>query len=69
MDPRDALLAALKASRLERQLAELLTTSACAVAWALDEGEPVDAIAELNRRLGDAYAAAVVFKEERVARW
>lgn len=69
MNGTDALLYALKASRLERQLADLLMTSACAVAWTYDEDEPHEAAQELNRTLGEAYVAAVRFREERVERW
>lgn len=68
-DPRDRLLSALKASRIERQLANLLTASACATAWALETGEPHEAAVALNEALADAYAAAVAFREERVRRW
>lgn len=69
MDPRDALLAALKASKIERQLGELLMASACAVPYLIEEGEPHELASALNETLAVAYAAAVAFKEERVARW
>lgn len=69
MDPRDALLTALKAAKIERQLAELLTVSLLAIPYLDEEGEPVDAAVDLNRKLGEAYVAAVTFREERVTRW
>ena len=69
MDPIEGLMFALKAGKIERQLAELLTASACAVAWTYDEDEPSEAAIELNRALGAAYCAAVRFAEERVERW
>jgi hypothetical protein len=69
MNGIDGLLFALKAKKIEGQLAELLTTSACVVAWTYDEDEPGEAAHALNAALADAYCAAVRFSEERIERW
>lgn len=69
MDGKEALLAALKAGKIERQLAELLHASACAVPYLIEHGEPHEAALELNEAIADAYVAAVAFKEERIRRW